>query len=158
MRKSTFALRLQPSLREEVRKLANEEGVALTSLSMSPSPNSCRHYGRRAISVSARHAAMWRGRWPFLIAPVSAIHRTRAMSRRTNKPRDRPRRYASQRCIVGWFVAIPVGTILTQSGDVDRKCMLNPAQPRHPVSEATSTPAPSLRRSCATPAPYPRRW
>ena len=29
MRKSNVALRLQPSLLEEVRKLANEEGVAL---------------------------------------------------------------------------------------------------------------------------------
>jgi len=29
MRKSNFALRLQPSLLEEARKLANEEGVAL---------------------------------------------------------------------------------------------------------------------------------
>jgi hypothetical protein len=29
MRKSNFALRLQPSLLEEARKMANEEGVAL---------------------------------------------------------------------------------------------------------------------------------
>ena len=32
MRKSNFALRLQPSLLEEVRKLAEEEGVALNQL------------------------------------------------------------------------------------------------------------------------------
>ncbi len=32
MRKSNFALRLQPSLLEEARKLANEEGVALNQL------------------------------------------------------------------------------------------------------------------------------
>ena len=33
MRKSNFALRLQPSLLDEARKLAETEGVALTSLS-----------------------------------------------------------------------------------------------------------------------------
>lgn len=32
MRKSNFALRLQPSLLEEARKLAEEEGVALNQL------------------------------------------------------------------------------------------------------------------------------
>lgn len=32
MRKSNFALRLQPSLLEEVRKLAEEEGVAVNQL------------------------------------------------------------------------------------------------------------------------------
>lgn len=32
MRKSNFALRLQPSLLEEVRKLAESEGVALNQL------------------------------------------------------------------------------------------------------------------------------
>lgn len=32
MRKSNFALRLQPSLLDEARKLANEEGVALNQL------------------------------------------------------------------------------------------------------------------------------
>jgi hypothetical protein len=32
MRKSNFALRLQPSLLEEVRKLAEQEGVALNQL------------------------------------------------------------------------------------------------------------------------------
>ena len=32
MRKSNFALRLQPSLREEARKLAEAEGVALNQL------------------------------------------------------------------------------------------------------------------------------
>ena len=32
MRKSNFALRLQPSLLEEARKLASEEGVALNQL------------------------------------------------------------------------------------------------------------------------------
>lgn len=32
MKKSNFALRLQPSLMEETRKLANEEGVALNQL------------------------------------------------------------------------------------------------------------------------------
>ncbi len=31
MKKSNFALRLQPSLLEEARKTAEEEGVALTS-------------------------------------------------------------------------------------------------------------------------------
>lgn len=36
MRKSNFALRLQPSLLEEVRKLAEQEGVAVNQLIRAP--------------------------------------------------------------------------------------------------------------------------
>jgi hypothetical protein len=50
MRKSNFALRLQPSLPDEARKLAEQEGVALNQL--------LRQRGPRALakSVSVRPA------------------------------------------------------------------------------------------------------
>ena len=61
MRKSNFALRLQSSLLDEARKVAEAEGVALNQRSMSPWRRSSRRCARRTISPNAQRApTSWR--------------------------------------------------------------------------------------------------
>ncbi|HWA90135.1 MAG TPA: hypothetical protein VG889_08890 [Rhizomicrobium sp.] len=56
MRKSDFALRLQPSLLDEARKPADREGVALNQLINVAVRRSSPRCGPRATSPSARRA------------------------------------------------------------------------------------------------------
>ena len=62
MRKSNFALRLQPSVLEEARKLAESEGVGLTNSSTWRLPRSSRRSELRTISTDVLQVRMSRGR------------------------------------------------------------------------------------------------
>ena len=56
MRKSNFALRLQPSLLDEVRKLAEADGVALNQFINVAVAEKCPRCASKAISPNARPA------------------------------------------------------------------------------------------------------
>ena len=62
MRKSNFALRLQPSLLEEARKLAESEGVALNQLINVAVARSSQRSEQRTISADVRRAQISRRR------------------------------------------------------------------------------------------------
>jgi hypothetical protein len=65
MRKSDFALRLQPALLDEVRKPTAAEGVALNQLINVAAPRSCRCCVRLTISLSVPGGQIFRVRWPY---------------------------------------------------------------------------------------------
>jgi hypothetical protein len=71
MRKSNFAPRLQPSLLDEARQMAEAEGVALNQLI---------NVARRNTSRIVPPAPTFQRHSPSSSAPASAIHRRRATS------------------------------------------------------------------------------
>ena len=71
MKKSNFALRLQPSLMEETRKVANAEAWPLISSSTLRLRRSSPHCARRSTSPSVRRGETSRGRFTSSSEPES---------------------------------------------------------------------------------------
>jgi hypothetical protein len=63
MKKSNFALRLQPSLLEEARKIAKDEGVAVNQLIDVAVAERSLRCERKSTSQNERHEEMYRRRF-----------------------------------------------------------------------------------------------
>jgi hypothetical protein len=101
MRKSNFALRLQPSLLAEARKVAKAEGVALNQLINVALARSCRRCAPRAISPNGRRAPTSRRRSTSSIVPGSGSYPSKATNYPMHHRRDAHLREAAE------FDAIP---------------------------------------------------